>query len=319
MTKRPPTDLAASAFDRLKALTRSPGQDFNLTLTRYAGERLLYRLSRSRHADSFMLKGAALFVVWEEEPHRPTRDIDLLGFGEDSEERLRNVFSEICAEPVEDDGVEFFPESITVAEIREGQTYQGKRLQIAGQLGSAKLHVQVDVGFGDAVVERHREVVLPTLLDFPAPRLRAYPVEAVISEKLHAMAEHGMVNSRMKDIYDVLVLSERLAFEGSALIEAVRRTFERRGTQVSVASLAPLSSVFSADATTRNRWRGFLARNGLDVLDLVEACDALRRFIEEPISALERGEPFTLRWTPGGPWAHSGGEPGERHTKAPRT
>lgn len=304
---RPPTDVAASAFNRLKALTRSSGQDFNLTLTRFACERFLYRLSRSQHAGSFMLKGATLFVLWEEEPHRPTRDIDLLGFGEDSAERLHDVFSEICRERVEDDGVEFSADSVRVSDIREGQTYQGKRIQVDGRLGAARLRVQIDVGFGDAVVERQGEVILPTLLDSPAPRLRAYPVEAVISEKLHAMGEHGMLNSRMKDIYDVLVLSQRLAFEGRALTEAVQRTFERRGAQVSAASLAPLLPAFSADATAQTRWRAFLTRNRLPVVDLADACDGLRLFLMEPIVALERGEALKLRWAPGGPWTDRGG------------
>ncbi|MFA4966551.1 MAG: nucleotidyl transferase AbiEii/AbiGii toxin family protein [Thermoleophilia bacterium] len=306
MTRRP-TDVAASAFSRLKALTRSTGQDFNLTLTRFAGERFLYRLSRSQHAGSFMLKGATLFVVWEEEPHRPTRDIDLLGFGEDSAKRLREVFSEVCEEPVEDDGVEFLAESVTVSDIREGQTYQGKRVQVDGLLGTAKLRVQIDVGFGDAVGGRQGEAVLPTLLDSPAPRLRAYPVEAVISEKLHAMAEHGMLNSRMKDIYDVLILSQRLAFEGTALTKALRMTFERRGSQVNLASLAPLSPAFSADATAQTRWRAFLTRNRLAVIDLADACHGLRLFLIEPMVALERGETFKLRWAPGGPWTDRSG------------
>jgi len=138
--------MGASAFNRLKALTRSPGQDFNLTLIRYACERLLYRLSRSPHSRSFMLKGATLFVVWEEEPHRATRDIDLLGFGEDSAERLRAVFADICRQEVQDDGVRFDPHSVSVSDILEGQTYQGKRMHVGGTLGTATLSVQVDIG-----------------------------------------------------------------------------------------------------------------------------------------------------------------------------
>jgi len=142
---RPPTDVGASAFNRLKALARAPGYDFNLTLTRYGCERLLYRLSQSQHRDAFMLKGATLFMVWEEEPHRPTRDIDLLGFGEDSAERLRGVFTDVCRQGVEDDGVVFDSGSIGITDIREGQTYQGKRLTIRGRIGTARLQVQVDV------------------------------------------------------------------------------------------------------------------------------------------------------------------------------
>lgn len=224
--------MGASAFNRLKALSRSPGQDFNLTLVRYGCERLLYRLSQSPHAGSFMLKGATLFTVWEAEPHRPTQDVDLLGFGEDSEERLRGVFEEVCGAAVTSDGMSYDAAGIIVTDIREGLAYQGKRVRVPARLGNARLVVQIDVGFGDALAAWDTEVTLPTLLDFPAPRLRAYPAEAVIAEKLHAMAQHGMPNSRMKDVYDVQALAARLAFEGGALTEAIALTFERRGRPI---------------------------------------------------------------------------------------
>jgi len=294
--------MGASAFNRLKALTRTPGQDFNLTLTRYACERLLYRLSQSRHVSSFMLKGATLFVVWEGEPHRPTRDIGLLGFGEDSAERLRSVFADVCRQQVEDDGVVFDADGVTVTDIREGQTYLGKRIHIDGRLGTATLRVQVDVGFGDALAAWDTEVTMPTLLDFPAPRLRAYPAEGVVAEKLHAMAEHGMLNSRMKNIYDVQALAQKLAFDGQSLTEAVRLTFERRGRPVGDQLPAPLTAEFAADEVMLVRWRGFLRRNRLEALDLAAALAGMRAFLVEPWAAIRRGEGFAKRWPPGGPW-----------------
>jgi len=302
VTKRPPTDMGASAFNRLKALTRSPGQDFNLTLIRYGCERLLYRLSQSPHSGSFMLKGATLFVVWEAEPHRATRDVDLLGFGEDSAERLRAIFADVCRQEVEDDGVRFDPDSVRVSDIREGQTYQGKRIQVGGTLGTATLSVQVDIGFGDALATWDAEVVMPTLLDFPAPRLRAYVAEAVVAEKLHAMAQHGMLNSRMKDIYDVQALAARLAFDGGSLAEAVRLTFERRGRPIGTELPAALTVPFAADETMLVRWGGFLRRNRLGPVDLADAVDALRAFLLEPWDALVRGDGFAKEWQPGGPW-----------------
>ena len=302
MTKRPPTDMGASAFNRLKALTRSPGQDFNLTLIRYGCERLLYRLSKSRHSSSFMLKGATLFVVWEEEPHRATRDIDLLGFGEDSAQRLRAVFVDVCRQEVEDDGVRFDPDSVSASDILEGQTYQGKRIHVGGTLGTATLSVQVDIGFGDALATWDAEVVMPTLLDFPAPRLRAYAVEAVVAEKLHAMVQHGMLNSRMKDIYDVQALAARLTFDGGSLTEAVRLTFERRGRPIGAGLPAPLTAVFAADEMILVRWGGFLRRNRLDAVELADAVNAHRVFLLQPWEALQRGEAFAMFWPPGGPW-----------------
>ena len=294
--------MGASAFNRLKALARSPAQDFNLTLIRYACERLLYRLSRSPHSSSFMLKGATLFVVWEEEPHRATRDIDLLGFGEDSAERLRAVFADICRQEVQDDVVRFDPHSVSVSDILEGQTYQGKRMHVGGTLGTATLSVQVDIGFGDALANWDAEVVLPTLLDFPAPRLRAYAVEAVVAEKLHAMAQHGMLNSRTKDIYDVQALAARLPFDGASLTEAMRLTFGRRGRPIGADLPAPLTAAFAADETMLVRWGGFLRRNRLDAVELPDAVDALRAFLLEPWDALARGDAFARHWPPGGPW-----------------
>jgi len=294
--------MGASAFNRLKALTGSPGQDFNLTLIRYACERLLYRLSQSPHSRSFMLKGATLFAVWEDEPHRATRDVDPLGFGEDSAERLRDVFADVCRQDVEDDGVRFDPDSVSVSDILEGQTYQGKRIHVGGTLGSATLSVQVDVGFGDALATWDAEVVMPTLLDFPAPRLRAYVAEAVVAEKLHAMVRHGMLNSRMKDIYDVQALAARLAFDGASLAEAIRLTFERRGRPIGADLPAPLTAVFAADEMMLVRWGAFLRRNRLGVVELADAVEALSAFLLEPWEAVQRGEPFAKHWPTGGPW-----------------
>jgi len=302
VTKRPPTDMGASAFRRLKALPRTPDQDFNLTLIRYACERLLYRLSRSPHARSFMLKGATLFVVWEGEPHRPTRDVDLLGFGEDSAERLRGVFENVCRQDVEDDGMVFDADTIAVSDILEGQTYQGKRVLVSAMLGTAVLRVQVDIGFGDAIADRGNEVTLPTLLDFPAPRLRAYPVEAVVAEKLHAMAQHGMLNSRMKDVYDVQALAARVTFDGGRLAEAVRLTFEGRGRPIGAEPPAPLTSAFATDDVMLQRWAGFLRRNRIEAVDLPTAVDRLRDFLLPPWEALAHGDGFSGEWPAGGPW-----------------
>jgi len=249
-----------------------------------------------------MLKGATLFVVWEGEPHRPTRDVDLLGLGEDSAERLRAVFVDVCGQGVDDDGVLFDPGSVKVIDIREGQTYQGKRIRLDGKLGTAALRVQIDVGFGDVLAAWDTEITMPTLLDFPAPRLRAYPVEAVVAEKLHAMAQHGMLNSRMKDVYDVQALAARLAFDGRSLTEAVRLTFERRGRPIGAELPAPLTPAFAADEVMLQRWAGFLRRNRLEAVELTVAVDRLRALLLEPWEALGLESRFTKEWLPGGPW-----------------
>ena len=178
---------------------------------------------------------------------------------------------------------------------------------VGGKLGTAALRVQVDIGFGDALANRGSEVTLPTLLDFPAPRLRAYPAEAVVAEKLHAMAQHGMLNSRMKDIYDVHALAARLAFDGRDLTEAVRLTFEGRARPIGDEPPAPLTPAFAASEVMLQRWAGFLRRNRIEAVALATAIDGLRAFLLEPWEALARGNEFVREWPVGGPWRASAG------------
>lgn len=204
MTKKP-TNVGASVRARLLRLARERGEDFQLVLTRYASERLLYRLTSSRHASRFVLKGAALFTLWTGRAHRATRDLDLLGFGDSTEPHVRAVFADVLAGDVCDDGVRFDEDSLEVGPIREEQEYGGVRVVVIARIASAKVRLQVDVGFGDAVTPEAAMVEFPTLLDFPAPRLRAYPRETVVAEKVEAMVQLGLANSRMKDFYDLVI------------------------------------------------------------------------------------------------------------------
>jgi predicted nucleotidyltransferase component of viral defense system len=270
---------------------------------RFALERFLYRLSQSEHSVSFLLKGATLFAVWEADPHRSTRDIDLLSFGDDSAERLRDVFGDVCSKDVPDDGMVFDERTIDVREIREGQSYGGKRVVIAARLGAMRLKVQADIGFGDAVARPQDAVTMPVMLGFPPPTLRTYPAEAVIAEKLHAMVQHGMLNSRMKDVYDVVALAARLEFDGAKLTDAIRRTFERRATRIGSELPPPATEAFAADPVMRRRWGGFLRRNRIASITLDEAVGSLRTFLSKPWAALAQGEPFSWRWPAGGPWS----------------
>ena len=184
-----------------------------LTLTRYAVERFLYRLSRSRHAEKFVLKGAVLFAVWARQPYRPTRDIDLLAWGDSSPDALRSLFQEICTIDVPDDALRFENDSIRISEIREEQDYPGQRVQLTAMLGKARIPLQVDIGFGDAVFPPPAVVRYPTLLDLPAPEIRAYPKEAVIAEKFQAIVALGRGNSRMKDYADLYTMAKDYGFE----------------------------------------------------------------------------------------------------------
>jgi hypothetical protein len=304
MTK-PPRDIAASVRQRLLDLARNRGEDFQAVLTRYGLERFLYRLATSSHADEFVLKGAMLFDIWTGEMHRATWDVDLLGRGEPEAGRLEKLFADVCRERVESDGWLFDAGSVRAERIREDQAYEGLRVRLAGRLGAARIQLQIDVGFGDAVRPPPRKLPLPTLLDLPAPVLKSYPREAVVAEKLNAMVTLGMANSRMKDFYDLWVLASEFPFEGSALAGAVRATFKRRRTPLPTDEPLALTDVFARDAAKQVQWRAFVRRGRLrpDDPGLPAVVGVLRGFLLPLIrAAAAPGDTFAARWPPGGPW-----------------
>ena len=280
MTKRgPAANRIASIRQRLLDRARIRGEDFQLVLDRYAVERLLYRLSISSHRDQFLLKGALLFALWFDQPHRPTRDADLLGFGSPDPERLAALMAELCASEA-DDGLRFDVGSMAVEPIREEAAYEGLRIRLLTFLGDAHCHVQWDVGFGDAVTPAPADVTYPVLLEgMPAPRLRVYPRETVFAEKLEAIATLGIANSRMKDYFDLLALLREGAMESVVLADAVRATFERRGTALPDGAPFGLTDAFAADAQKQAQWIAFLRRNRLAAPDLTTVVDEIRTFV----------------------------------------
>jgi len=300
-----PANITASIRRRLYDLSRKRGEDFQLILTWYAAERLLYRLSRSKHSREFILKGAMLLNIWMDRSHRPTRDLDFAGQGDSSPDRLITAFHEICQVEVKPDGLQFDPESIQVTEIREIQEYQGQRIKLIANLGKARISVQVDIGFGDAVTPEARQITYPTLLDLPAPLILAYPVETVVAEKLQAMVALGMLNSRMKDFYDVRMISRQFRFEGPKLAEAIRVTFDRRRTEIPESIPTALSDEFAMDSEKGTQWKAFLNRSGLEdiALELPQIIDEIRVFLIPPLNAAARGVDFQFEWTAGAPWS----------------
>jgi predicted nucleotidyltransferase component of viral defense system len=254
-----PRNVGASIRQRLLNLAHANGQPMELLLTRYALERLLHRLSLSRHRERFVLKGAMLLVTWFDEPHRSTRDVDLLGFGDPAHDALLEAFREVMAIEV-DDGVSFDLSGLRIEAIREELRYGGSRLRTTATLAGARIAITIDVGFGDAVEPGVEDIDLPVLLDMPSPHLRAYPPETVIAEKLHAMVILGMANSRMKDYYDVWMLMTTFELEGERLSRAIRATFGRRDTAVPAAIPEGLSRAFAEDPGKLRQWHAF-ARN----------------------------------------------------------
>jgi len=251
----------------------------------------------------FVLKGAALFTLWTGHPHRATRDVDLLGFGDSSEARVREIIAEVIAPHVEDDGVVFDAKSLKVGPIREDKRYGGTRAILKAHISTAKVRLQVDIGFGDAIISEAQQVVFPALLDFPPPKLLAYPRESVVAEKLEAMVQLDIANSRMKDFYDVVVLARRFEFEGELLVRAIRATFERRETLFPDKTPSALTATFSADTSKNSQWRAFIRKAGInDAGDLPSTIARIVEFLAEPLAAAAQSANWNKRWLRGGPW-----------------
>lgn len=269
-------NVAASVRARLLNVARAQGVDFNQVLVRFALERILYRMTQSPHADRFLLKGALLFTLWYDMPHRATRDADLLGFGASDLDSVAQAFRDIAAVSV-DDGIVFDPASVTVEEIRKEAGYGGVRVMIAGDLARVRCKTQIDVGFGDAVTPAPVDSVYPVLLDdLPAPRLRVYPKYTVIAEKLHAIALLGMTNSRLKDYFDLSVLLDRETLDTDLLAQAIKATFERRGMSAPASLPVGLTDEFADDASRQALWLAFLRKNDLALEPLPAIVGKLR-------------------------------------------
>jgi predicted nucleotidyltransferase component of viral defense system len=304
MTQRQLANLSASVHQRLLDLSQRRAEEFNRVLTLFAIERLLYRLAQSPDARRFILKGALLFMVWEVPTPRPTRDLDLLGFGDNSPSALAQLFQAICVLPVPEDGLIFDAQSVRVSTIREDQEYQGQRVVLTARLGQARLSLQIDIGFGDAVFPAPIETTYPTLLEFPPPRLRIYPKESVVAEKLHAMVVLDLTNSRMKDFYDIWTLSRLFSFDSVALTQAIQATFDRRKTAIPMIMPTALTPEFAYHPTKVSQWQAFLKRNQLDIgeVSFAQIIDDLQIFLSLPLQALAQATHFSASWTVRDKW-----------------
>jgi predicted nucleotidyltransferase component of viral defense system len=296
MSSDRPKNVAASVHARLKNLGRESKRDFNLLLVRYALERFLVRLSRSKYHDDFVLKGALVFVAWGNAIERPTRDLDLLTFADPDVGNLEKVFCEICGVDVEPDGLLFDSSTVRGSVIREGAIHDGVRMKFTARLGNARNQLQVDVGFGDAVVPPPSLLDFPVLLDQDPPRILAYPPEAVVAEKFHAMMSLGMTNSRLKDYYDIWRMLETIQFDSSRVAAAVTATFKRRGTKISADEPDGLSRKF-ADLRT-DAWAQLSRRFELedDLPPLEDVIQRIREFLMPVIEAVENGVSLDKRW-----------------------
>ncbi len=291
-------NVPASVFNRLKEKARSNKEDLSLLLMRYGMERMLYRLSTSKFASKFVLKGASLFLVWTGQNYRVTKDADLLGFGNPDANRLKAIFNELCELNTESiDGIVFQKSSLKVESIREGQEYDGIRITLRGLLGSANIPLQIDIGFGDVVIPKQETVQYPTLLNGPAPVLKAYPKYTVIAEKFEAMVKLGIANSRMKDFYDVYLLSCLFDFECVILKDAIINTFKRRNTLLPEDVPFAFTSDFFDDAQKKIQWKAFLKKSKAQLAkeDLSSIVGGLEKFLM-PVIKNYPGKSWQKMW-----------------------
>ena len=302
--KRSITDVGASVRARLSALAREKGVNLELILVRYVHERLLYRLGQSKYRQRFILKGAMLQTIWLADPFRPTRDLDLLGHGDSEPETVRTIFQEILTIEC-DDGVVFDLDDLSVEPIREETEYGGQRVETTARIAGARLKVRVDLGFGDAVTPDANEIAYPALLDQPTPKVRAYPKETVVAEKLQAIVALGATNGRMKDFYDLWMMSQHFSFEGALLAKAIAATFARRRTPLPTDTPIGLSDQFSTDTAVARRWEFFTTRNVLSEPPgaLSDVVAALRGFLMPVVRLAAGSAAGASLLQPGGPWS----------------
>ncbi len=257
--------IVMSVRQKLRNLQGETGEPFENILIKYGLGRLLYRLEYSGNINFFVLKGAMLFSLWPQIPRRSTRDIDLLGLGVSTHKRLREIFTEACKVEYNEDGLIFDPDSIISEDIREDQEYHGIRVKLTGYLGRSRIPVQVDVGFGDAIVPEPETVEYPNILDFPSAKIKAYHPATVIAEKLNALVVLGYRNSRMKDFYDLYMLLGNMDLSDEELSIAIKATFERRKIALPKDIPVAFTSGFTEDGTKDIQWKAFLKRNSLDL------------------------------------------------------
>jgi len=303
MTNQRTKDLTASVRQRLLNKARQSGRPFNEILQYYAMERFLYRLSKSPYANNFVLKGALMFNVWRGLLSRPTMDIDLLGRLSNDMESVLSAVRSVCVQEVEPDGLVFDADSVAGERIIEGASYEGIRVRLRGSLGTARVVIQVDIAFGDIIVPFAMPADYPTILDLPIPLVQAYSKESAIAEKVQIMVRLGILNSRLKDFFDIWLLSRQFDFDGQTLASAIEETFRNRKTEIPTPPDA-IMAAFAQDADKQSQWRGFRRRNLLEDSpeNLMEVVDFISTFLGPVTEAIVLGKTFSGVWKHPGPW-----------------
>jgi hypothetical protein len=303
MTSSHLRNIAASVHQRILNKSRESARPFNDLLQYYAIERFLYRLSRSSYAGKFILKGALMLMVWEVRAFRSTMDIDMLGKMKNSTDAIIAMVRDVCLQEVEPDGIVFDPNSIRGQMITEDADYEGVRINFRGSLDTARISIQLDVGFGDIVIPSPELMAYPTILDLPAPQIRGYSKESTIAEKFEAMVRRGIMNSRMKDFWDIRLLSRQFDFDGRTLAAAITETFTARHTVIPSDPVA-FSEAFIRDEGKQSQWKAFLRKNRMtgaqDTFE--EAVNAVSLFLKPVVDGIVNSKPVPATWKAPGPW-----------------
>lgn len=295
-------NVGASVRTRLLTLSQSRGMIYNQALVRYALEGLLLRLSLSRHADRFILKGAMLYVLWQpDNPPRATQDLDLLCFGPPEPAVCRELFEEISQFQLDDpDGLRF--DGVQASPIRLEDLYGGIRVNVTAHLDTARIPLQIDLGFGDRPVPEALHLEYPALLRDQRPQLRVYAKETVIAEKLHAMVERGLANSRSKDFFDISYLAQHFSFQCETLSAAIQATFKRRGRSFPAGPVVAWTPQFHGDPAKQSQWAAFLRKGRLSAKSLPDVMAQIESFLHLPLSSAQSEQSASATWPPGGPW-----------------
>ncbi len=296
-------NLPASVLARLRNYARETNQTFNEVLTYYGLERFLYRISKSQYKDQFVLKGALVMFTWPQSHIRTTRDMDLRAFIQPDEDSVEEVIREICMVDVEQDALIFDIDSVTAETIVEREHISGIRTRFVGYIENVRINLQIDMSFTDPVVPEPTTIEFPTILDFPNPRVRAYPVETVVAEKLEAVISLGDINTRMKDFYDLILISENFRFDGNLLIAAVKGTFEARKTTIPIETPIGLSDGFAKD--NQNLWEAYLRRIGDEdprLLSFHDVIADIRNFLGPILQAANEATNYRKTWIPARGW-----------------
>lgn len=297
-------NIEASVRARLQNKAKETNRPFAEVLQYYGMERFLYRFSLSSYADKFILKGALMFTAWQIPDRRTTLDIDFLAYFDNKIVSIEKVIKDVCKVTAEEDGLRFDPDTVTGQKIKEDADYQGVRVKFTGFLERSRIPMQIDIGFGDIVYPKVRVIDYPVILDFPKPHLKGYPVESVVSEKFEAMIRLGMLNSRMKDFFDVWTMMRCFDFKGNVLVGALKKTFDHRKTALPEKKPLFAQEIYDENSDRQKLWKAFLIKGEIKHApdELKAVAQDIEAFLIKPIEFLAQGKAFDGEWNAPGPW-----------------